>query len=79
MILTVDNLLWDHSSKIVEYYYQVESDIRRICEPHFHEVTHDDITKAQVDAAHALMQYLPLDMLSAHLLANMFFENTYCG
>lgn len=77
MILTVEPMLWDHSTKIVNYYYQVEGDIRRICEPLFREVTHDDITQAQMDAAHALMQYLPVDMLSAHLLVSMFFENTY--
>jgi len=81
MLLTVDpsaDLLVE-SERIVNYYYQVESDIKRLCDPYFREVTHDDITMAQQRAALAVEQFLPVCSLTAHLLANMYFENTYTG
>ena len=79
MLLTVDPSadLLEQSERIVRYYYEVEEDIRRICEPYFKDVTHDDITQAQQNAALAVERFLPVDSLTAHLLANMFFENTY--
>jgi len=67
--------LLDQSARIVRYYYEVEEDIRRICRPFFNSVPRCKITQAQVDAARALADYLPVCILTAHLLANMFYEN----
>lgn len=65
--------LLDHSRRLVEYYYRNEKDIREVCEPHW--AINPNVTQAVENAATDLMQRLPLDSLSARLLAGMWFEN----
>lgn len=71
-MLTINHEIETQAEKVVEFYHMNETDIRKVCEPHW--CLQVDEHLAQQAAALELFQKMPVDHLTAYLLVGMWFD-----